>query len=60
MVSSGNMEELSGVRDDLSLMPLRPLLLLLGWDRSPDIGNGSQVLEVLWPHAQAEVLIVYC
>lgn len=34
---------------DPLLRPLKPLLLLMGWDRNPDIGKGRHLLDILWP-----------
>ena len=36
--------------------PLRPILLLLGWDRYPAVGSGKELLDTLWPLEVREVL----
>ena len=49
MVQSGDFVELSVLLSPPELAPLKPLLLLLAWDRYSDRGSGSELLETLWP-----------
>lgn len=52
LICSGRLDELSDLLQDPTFSPLKPLLLLLGWDRYPDIGSGQNLLDILWPHSQ--------
>ena len=55
-ISSGSTDKLADIFTDPMLACIKPLLLLLGWDRYPDVGSGQKLLDILWPEAQkAEV-----
>lgn len=55
-ISSGRLEELGRVLEDPMLSRIKPLLILIGWDRYLDIGSGQKLLDILWPQSQtAEV-----
>ena len=50
------MDKLAELISDPVYSCIKPLLLLLGWDRYPDVGSGQKLLDILWPEAQkAEV-----
>lgn len=49
LVFTGNLSELSQLMSHPEHAPLRPLLLLLGWDRYPTAGSGKGLLDALWP-----------
>ena len=54
LISSGELKELPDLLSS-EFSPLRPLLLLLGWDRYPHQGSGRELLETLWPDQ-----VVFC
>ena len=55
-ISSGSTDKLAELISDPVYSCIKPLLLLLGWDRYPDVGSGQKLLDILWPEAQkAEV-----
>ena len=55
LISSSQWEGLTRLLNYADLFPLRPLLLLLGWDRNPDVGSGKELLDALWPSVKGEV-----
>lgn len=48
-ILTGNLRELSNLMSKTEYVPLRPVLLLLGWDRYAATGSGKELLDVLWP-----------
>ena len=49
MVFTGKLPELSQRMLRPEYVPLRPVLLLLGWDRYSAAGSGRELLDSLWP-----------
>lgn len=49
LVFTGKLPELSRQMMQLEYVPLRPVLLLLGWDRYSAAGSGKELLDSLWP-----------
>ena len=49
LVYTGKLQELSDLMSKPEHVPLRPLLLLLGWDRYSATGSGKELLDSLWP-----------
>lgn len=48
-IYTGNLRELATLMSKPEYVPLRPVLLLLGWDRYTATGSGKELLDVLWP-----------
>lgn len=57
MIQAGNLQGLSDLLSPLELSPLKPLLLLLGWDRYPDHTTRRELLELLWPPVSGNTVI---
>lgn len=53
LVLTKQLQDLSDMIHHPDHTPLRPVLLLMGWDKYPAVGSGKELLDVLWP---AEVL----
>ena len=49
LIYTGKLQELSQLMLKPEFIPLRPVLLLLGWDRYATSGSGRELLDVLWP-----------
>ena len=49
LVFTGKLAELSKQMLRPEYVPLRPVLLLLGWDRYSAAGSGKELLDSLWP-----------
>ena len=49
LVFTGKLPELSQQMMRPEYVPLRPVLLLLGWDRYSAAGSGRELLDSLWP-----------
>ena len=49
LVFTGKLSELSERMLRSEYVPLRPVLLLLGWDRYSAAGSGRELLDSLWP-----------
>ena len=49
MICQGKLDELSQLLSQPIHTPLRPILLLLGWDKYPSSSIGKNLLETLWP-----------
>lgn len=49
LVFTGKLSELSQEMSQPEYVPLRPVLLLLGWDRYSAVGSGRELLDSLWP-----------
>lgn len=49
LIYTGKLQELSRLMMTPEFIPLRPVLLLLGWDRYTAVGSGKELLDVLWP-----------
>ena len=49
LICTGKLQELSPLMLKAEFIPLRPVLLLLGWDRYLAAGSGKELLDVLWP-----------
>ena len=49
LVCTGHLEAVSRLLDRTEFIPLRPVLLLLGWDRYNATGSGKELLDALWP-----------
>lgn len=54
LVFTGQLQDLSEMMLRQEYTPLRPILLLMGWDKYPAVGSGKELLDVLWP---VEVLL---
>lgn len=48
-IYTGKLQELAWLMMKPEFIPLRPVLLLLGWDRYASMGSGRELLDVLWP-----------
>lgn len=48
-IYTGNLQELANLMSKPEYVPLRPVLLLLGWDRYAATGSGKELLDALWP-----------
>ena len=49
LISEGRLLDLKLLLQHEFLVPLQPLVLLLGWDRYRDVGSGQKLLDCLWP-----------
>lgn len=49
LVFTGQLSNLSQQMMQPEYVPLRPVLLLLGWDRYSAMGSGRELLDSLWP-----------
>ena len=49
LVYTGKLQELSQLMSRPEYVPLRPILLLLGWDRYSAVSSGKELLDALWP-----------
>lgn len=49
LVYAGQVNKLSSLTSRPEYAPLRPILLLLGWDVFPAKGSGKEFTEALWP-----------
>lgn len=56
LIYTGKLRELSGLMMKSEFIPLRPVLLLLGWDRYVSTGSGKELLDVLWPMEVKQIL----
>jgi len=56
LISIGELEQLTELMSATEYAPLRPLLLLLGWDRYPHNGSGQELLETLWTPEVSSIL----
>ena len=54
LVFTGKLAELSQAMEQPEYVPLRPALLLLGWDRYSASGSGRELLDSLWPMEVSE------
>lgn len=48
LISIGELEQLRELMSTPEYAPMKPLLLLLGWDRYPHNGSGQELLDTLW------------
>ena len=49
LICAGQLDELSQLMSRPEYAPLRPALLLLGWDKYLAEGSGKELMEALWP-----------
>ena len=49
LICTGHLQEVARLMDRIEFIPLRPVLLLLGWDRYSAVGSGKELLDALWP-----------
>lgn len=59
LISEGRLLDLKLLLQQEFLVPLQPLLLLLGWDRYRDVGSGQKLLDCLWPRGQRKEVQCY-
>lgn len=60
MIRVGQLNEVSQLLSQPEYAPLRPVLLLLGWDIFIAEGSGKELTEALWPsQARTETLILH-
>ena len=59
LIYTGKLQELSQLMMKPEFIPLRPVLLLLGWDRYTAVGSGKELLDVLWPMEVSAHLELY-
>ena len=56
LIHTGKLQDLSKLMMQAEFVPLRPVLLLLGWDRCAAMGSGKELLDSLWP---MEVTLIF-
>ncbi len=49
LIHTGHVQEVTRLLECPEFIPLRPVLLLLGWDRYNAAGSGKELLDALWP-----------
>ena len=49
LIYTGKLQDLGQLLSKPEFVPLRPVLLLLGWDRYAASGSGKELLDALWP-----------
>lgn len=60
LIRVGQLNEVSQLLSQPEYAPLRPVLLLLGWDVFVAEGSGKELTEALWPsQARTETLILH-
>ena len=60
LVFTGKLPDLSLLMLRPEYVPLRPLLLLLGWDRYSAAGSGRELLDSLWPMEVSSLSVCVC
>ncbi len=65
LVLTGQLSEVAALMNKREWLPLRPIMLLLSWDKYPAAGSGRELLDVLWPvevrsaHSMKSVLCMH-
>ncbi len=59
LIYTGKLSELVALMSKPEFVPLRPVLLLLGWDRYAASGSGKELLDALWPMEVGLCLCVF-
>ena len=49
LVLTGQLQDLSGLMERQECTLLRPIMLLMGWDKYSAVGSGKELLDMLWP-----------
>ncbi len=49
LVLTGQLTEVATLMERQECLPLRPIMLLMGWDKYHAAGSGKELLDVLWP-----------
>jgi zinc finger FYVE domain-containing protein 26 len=59
LITNGQLDKLVELMEDSTYHRLKPLLLLLGWDRYSDTGSGQKLLNILWPSSDISEPVLY-
>lgn len=59
LVLTGQLSEVVTLMNRQEWLPLRPIVLLMSWDKYPAVGSGKELLDVLWPVEVRKSVILY-